>query len=52
MGHWNAGQIGSLTPDGARSPEFLGWFPSPSVPGTAGDPTITMGGGDGFGCRG
>lgn len=48
MGHWNAGQIGSLTPDG-QVPAFLGWFPFPSIPGTAGDPTVTMGGGDGFG---
>jgi len=48
MGHWNAGQIGGLTPDG-EVPEWLGWFPFPSVPGTAGDPTVTMGGGDGFG---
>jgi len=48
MGAWNAGQIGSLTPD-ATVPEFLGWYPMVSVPGTAGDPTITMGGGDGFG---
>lgn len=48
MGAWNAGQIGSLTAD-AKVPEFLGWFPFPSIPGTAGDPTITMGGGDAFG---
>lgn len=48
MGAWNAGQIGSLTPD-EQVPEWLGWFPFVSVPGTAGDPTITMGGGDGFG---
>lgn len=48
MGHWNAGQIGSLTPD-EQVPPWLGWFPFPSVPGTPGDPTITMGGGDGFG---
>ncbi|MDQ7992415.1 MAG: extracellular solute-binding protein [Propionicimonas sp.] len=48
MGAWNSGQIGSLTPDG-KVPAFLGWFPFPSIPGTAGDPTITMGGGDGFG---
>jgi raffinose/stachyose/melibiose transport system substrate-binding protein len=48
MGHWNSGTIGSLTPD-QTVPEFLGWFPMVSVPGTAGDPTITMGGGDGFG---
>ena len=48
MGSWNAGQIGSLAPD-AKVPAFLGWFPFPSIPGTAGDPTITMGGGDAFG---
>ena len=48
MGHWNAGQIGSLAPDG-QVPAFLGWFPFPSIPDTAGDPTVTMGGGDGFG---
>lgn len=48
MGHWNAGQIGGLTPDG-QVPEWLGWFPFPSIPGAAGDPTIRMGGGDGFG---
>ena len=48
MGAWNAGQIGSLAPD-ATVPEFLGWFPFPSIPGTAGDPTVTMGGGDAFG---
>jgi raffinose/stachyose/melibiose transport system substrate-binding protein len=48
MGHWNSGTIGGLTAD-TTVPEFLSWFPMPSVPGTAGDPTITMGGGDGFG---
>ena len=48
MGAWNSGQIGSLTPD-AKVPDWLGWYPMVSVPGTAGDPTITMGGGDGFG---
>ncbi len=48
MGPWNSGQIGSLAPDG-QVPAFLGWFPFPSIPGTAGDPTVTMGGGDGFG---
>lgn len=48
MGPWNSGVIGSLAPD-EKVPAFLGWFPFPSVPGTAGDPTVTMGGGDGFG---
>lgn len=49
MGHWNAGTIGGLTPD-ETVPEFLGWFPFPAIPGSAGDPTATLGGGDGFGC--
>jgi len=48
MGAWNAGQIGSLTPD-ATIPSWLGWYPMVSIPGAAGDPGITMGGGDGFG---
>lgn len=48
MGPWNSGTIGSLTPD-TQVPEWLGWFPFPSVPGTEGDPTAVMGGGDGFG---
>lgn len=48
MGAWNAGQIGSLTPD-QEIPSWLGWYPMVSLPGSAGDPGITMGGGDGFG---
>jgi raffinose/stachyose/melibiose transport system substrate-binding protein len=48
MGPWDSGTIGSLTPD-EKVPSWLGWFPFPSVPGTAGDPTAVMGGGDGFG---
>jgi len=49
MGHWNAGVMGGLTPD-ETVPAFLGWFPFPAIPGSAGDPTATLGGGDGFGC--
>ncbi|MCW4385198.1 extracellular solute-binding protein [Salinibacterium sp. SYSU T00001] len=48
MGPWNAGTIGSLTTDG-EVPEWLGWFPFPSIEGAEGDPGIIMGGGDGFG---
>jgi raffinose/stachyose/melibiose transport system substrate-binding protein len=48
MGPWNSGTIGGLTADG-EVPDYLGWFPFPSGPGAAGDPTITMGGGDGWG---
>lgn len=49
MGHWNAGTIGGLTPD-QEVPAFLGWFPFPAIPGSDGDPTAALGGGDGFGC--
>jgi len=49
MGHWNAGTIGGLTAD-QQVPEFLGWFPFPGIPDSAGDPTAALGGGDGFGC--
>jgi len=49
MGHWNAGVIGGLTPD-EKVPAFLGWFPFPAIEGSAGDPSATLGGGDGFGC--
>jgi ABC-type sugar transport system, periplasmic component len=48
MGPWNSGTIGALTADG-QVPEWLSWFPFPSVPGGKGDPTVTMGGGDGWG---
>lgn len=48
MGHWNAGTIGGLTPD-QEVPAFLGWFPFPAIPGSDGDPTAALGGGDGFG---
>ncbi|MWB97092.1 ABC transporter substrate-binding protein [Agromyces seonyuensis] len=49
MGHWNAGVIGGLTAD-QQVPEFLGWFPFPGIPGSSGDPTAALGGGDGFAC--
>jgi raffinose/stachyose/melibiose transport system substrate-binding protein len=47
MGAWDPGVIASLTPDQKPLPD-LGWFPFPSVPGGAGDPTAMMGGFDGF----
>lgn len=49
MGHWNVGTIGGLAPN-EEVPEFLGWFPFPTIEGSAGDPSATLGGGDGFGC--
>lgn len=48
MGPWNSGTIGALTEDG-EVPEWLGWFPFPTVEGAGGDPGAIMGGGDGFG---
>jgi len=47
MGAWDPGVIASLTPDQKPLPD-LSWFPFPSVPGGAGDPTAMMGGFDGF----
>nr|WP_262927769.1 extracellular solute-binding protein [Microbacterium sp. NIBRBAC000506063] len=44
MGPWNAGVIGSLTPD-ETVPEWLGWYPFPAT----GSDAVVMGGGDGWG---
>lgn len=49
MGAWNAGVIGSLTPDAKPLPD-LNWFPFPSVPGGQGAEGALMGGGDGYSC--
>ncbi|CAN5339938.1 extracellular solute-binding protein [soil metagenome] len=49
MGHWDPGVMSGLTADGAV-PSFLGWFNFPGIPGTDGDPTAALGGGDGFSC--
>lgn len=49
MGGWNAGVIGSLTPDGQPLAD-LGWFPLPATDGGAADPTAMMGGVDGYAC--
>ena len=47
MGAWDPGTIASLTPNQKPLPD-LSWFPFPSVPGGAGDPSAMMGGFDGF----
>jgi raffinose/stachyose/melibiose transport system substrate-binding protein len=47
MGAWDPGVIETLTPNQKPLPD-LGWFPFPSVPGGAGDPTAMMGGIDGY----
>jgi raffinose/stachyose/melibiose transport system substrate-binding protein len=53
MGHWNPGVMGGILRDetgdeNATPPDFLGWFNFPGIPGTGGDPTAALGGGDGF----
>ncbi|MBN9139473.1 MAG: extracellular solute-binding protein [Micrococcales bacterium] len=55
MGHWNPGVMGGILKDDtgqadATPPSFLGWFNFPGIPGTDGDPTAALGGGDGFAC--
>jgi raffinose/stachyose/melibiose transport system substrate-binding protein len=47
MGAWDPGVIETLTPNQKPLPD-LGWFPFPSVPGGAGDPSAMMGGIDGY----
>lgn len=49
MGGWDPGVIASLTPDQKPLPD-LGWFPFPSIPGGAGDPSAMMGGIGGYSC--
>jgi raffinose/stachyose/melibiose transport system substrate-binding protein len=49
MGHWDPGVMSGLTDD-KKVPSFLGWFNFPGIPGSAGDPTAALGGGDGFAC--
>ncbi len=47
MGAWEPGTVASLTPNQKALPD-LRWFPFPSVPGGAGDPSAMMGGFNGF----
>jgi raffinose/stachyose/melibiose transport system substrate-binding protein len=49
MGHWDPGVMGGLSDD-KKVPAFLGWFNFPAIPGSAGDPSAALGGGDGFAC--
>jgi raffinose/stachyose/melibiose transport system substrate-binding protein len=49
QGDWDPGVIDSLTTNKGINSD-LGWFPFPTVPGGAGDPTTVLGGGDGFSC--
>ncbi len=47
MGAWEPGTVASLTPNQKPLPD-LRWFPFPSVPGGAGNPSAMMGGFNGF----
>jgi len=47
QGDWDLSVMTGLTTDKDLASK-LGWFPFPQVAGGAGDPTTTLGGGDGF----
>lgn len=49
QGDWEPGVMGPLTTDTNLNSE-VGWFPFPSITGGAGDPSVALGGGDGFSC--
>jgi raffinose/stachyose/melibiose transport system substrate-binding protein len=49
QGDWDPGVMAPLTSDKGLTAQ-LGWFPFPAVPGGAGNPAVTLGGGDGFSC--
>lgn len=49
MGAWNAGVIGSLTPDEKPLPD-LNWFPFPAIPSGQGAEGAVMGGMGGYSC--
>jgi raffinose/stachyose/melibiose transport system substrate-binding protein len=50
MGDWNQGTINGLSADGLGIGDDLGWFPVPALGSGGGDPTVQLGGGDGFAC--
>jgi raffinose/stachyose/melibiose transport system substrate-binding protein len=49
QGDWELSTMEGLLPNGNFTSQ-LGWFPFPSVAGGAGDPSVALGGGDGFSC--
>lgn len=49
QGDWDPSVMAGLSPDKAYESQ-LGWFPFPAIPGAPGDPTVALGGGDGFSC--
>ncbi|GGN08067.1 sugar ABC transporter substrate-binding protein [Lentzea pudingi] len=49
QGDWNPDVMQALTEDKELGSK-IGWFPFPTVPGGQGDPSVMVGGGDGFSC--
>jgi raffinose/stachyose/melibiose transport system substrate-binding protein len=49
QGDWELSTMTGLVPNGNFKSQ-LGWFPFPAVTGAAGDPSVALGGGDGFSC--
>ncbi|MFJ5924998.1 extracellular solute-binding protein [Kitasatospora sp. NPDC092948] len=49
QGDWNPSVMQGLAADPSYKDQ-LGWFPFPAVTGAAGDPSVALGGGDGFSC--
>ena len=49
QGDWELSTMIGLT-SGKSFTSQLGWFPFPAVTGGGGDPTVALGGGDGFSC--
>ncbi len=49
QGDWELSTMTGLVPDGSFKSQ-LGWFPFPAVAGGGGDPSVALGGGDGFSC--
>ena len=49
QGDWELSTMVGLLPNGNFKSQ-LGWFPFPAVTGGGGDPSVALGGGDGFSC--
>src|SRR5215469_16574577 len=49
QGDWDPGTMQGLTSNTSLYSQ-LGWFPFPAVTGASGDPSVALGGGDGFSC--
>ena len=49
QGDWDPGVMTALSTS-KTLPTSIGWFPFPAVTGAPGNPTVLLGGGDGFSC--